>query len=76
VDAVENATQNVVHAKKRDVFVVQLAMVDCITVTQTLKNSCPCSIIRWYMSGGWLITNVSRSPGFESFLCIYGGSGV
>jgi len=44
--------------------------------SQTLKNSCPCSIIRWYMSGGWLIMNVSRSPGFESFLCIYGGSGV
>ena len=62
MDAVENATQNVAHAKKRDVFVVQLAMVDCITVAQTLKNSCPCSIIRWYMRGGsscrddcWLI---------------------
>lgn len=43
---VKNATQNVAHAKKRDIFVVQHAMVDCITVAQTLKNSCPCSIIR------------------------------
>ncbi len=33
--------------KKRDFFVVQLAMVECITVAQTMKNSCPRSISRW-----------------------------
>ena len=45
VDAAERATQNLAHAKKMDVFVVQLAMVDCITVAQTMKHSCACSII-------------------------------
>ncbi len=33
--------------KKWDFFVVQLAMVECITVAQTMKNSFPCSISRW-----------------------------
>ena len=47
MDVPDYATQNVAHANKRDVFVVQLAMVEFITVGQTMKNSWPCSIIRW-----------------------------
>ena len=72
MDAVQNAAQSVVHAKKRDIFVVQHAMVDCITVAQTLKNSCPCSIIRWYMSGGWLINGSILWIGSSSRVCVGG----
>ena len=71
MDVADHATQNIACARKRDVFVVQLGH-GRITVAQTLKNSCPCSIIRWYMSGGWLINGSVLWIGSSSRVCVGG----
>ncbi len=72
MDVADHATQNIACARKRDVFVVQLAMVACITVTQTMKNSCPCSIIRLQMSDGGLINDSCWWIGSSGGYCVGG----
>ncbi len=62
MDAAYHMTPNIVHAKKRDVFVVLPVMLECIIVAQTMNNSFLCSIIVWlicwhglYDGSGWWV---------------------